>query len=118
MQRPLQTQGGVRRACTHQGAMQQLAEETQHVPIVLSGTLEVATAPAPAHEGGQCAPRPEAQPLPVPLVAYHEDGRLRCARWPGGQMEMRAVVPGIPRPENSPTGHIHSVASPFAARYS
>lgn len=102
MQCPLQPQGWVRRAGTHQSAAQQLPEETQHVPIVLSRALEVAAAPAPAYEGGQCAPRPEAQPLPVPLVAYHEDGCLGCARWPGGQMGMRAVVPGTPRPENSP----------------
>lgn len=98
----MQPQGWVRRAGTHQSAAQQLPEETQHVPIVLSRALEVAAAPAPAYEGGQCAPRSEAQPLPVSLVAYHEDGRLGCARWPGGQMGMRAVVPGSPRPENSP----------------
>ena len=30
-------------------------------------------------------------PLPVPLVAYHEDGCLRCACRPGDQMGMRAT---------------------------
>lgn len=112
MQRPLQAQGRVRGTRAHQSATQQLAEETQHVPVVLGGTLEVAAAPAPAHQGGQRAPRPEAQPLPVPLVAYHEDGRFRCACRPGGQMGMRAVVPDAdsPRPGNAPIprGYVHS----------
>lgn len=116
MQRPLQAQGWVRRTRANQSTAQQLAEETQHVPIILSRTLEVATAPAPAHQGGQCAPRPEAQPLPVPLVAYHEDGCLGCARRPVGQIGMRVPVPGALWLENSPNGHIHSGAS-FVARY-
>lgn len=116
MQRPLQAQGWVRGTCANQSTAQQLAEETQHVPIILSRTLEVATAPAPAHQGGQCAPRPEAQPLPVSLVAYHENGCLGCACRPVGQMGMRALVAGAPWLENSPDGHIHSEAS-FVARY-
>lgn len=49
MQRALQAQSRMRRACAHQSAAQQLAEETQHVPIVLGRALEVSTAPAPAH---------------------------------------------------------------------
>lgn len=116
MQRPLQAQGWVRRPRANQSTAQQLAEETQHVPIILSRTLEVATAPAPAHQGGQCAPRPKAQPLPVPLVAYHENGCLGCARRPVGQMGMRSLVPGAPWLENFPNGYIQSGAS-FVARY-
>ena len=104
VQRPLQAQGRVRGTRAYQSATQQFAEETEHVPVVLGGTLEVAAAPAPAHQGGQRAPGPETQPLPVPLVAYYEDGRLGCARRPGGQMGMRAAVPDTdsPRPENPP----------------
>ena len=104
VQRPLQAQGRVRGTRAYQRATQQFAEETEHVPVVLGGTLEVAAAPAPAHQGGQRAPGPETQPLPVPLVAYYEDGRLGCARRPGGQMGMRAAVPDTdsPRPENAP----------------
>lgn len=101
VQRPLQAQGRMRRARSHQSAAQQLAEKTQHVPVVLRGALEVAAAPAPAHQGGQRAPRPEAQPLPVPLVAYHEDGSLGCARRPVGQMGTRAAMPDTPRPETT-----------------
>lgn len=101
VQRPLQAQSWMRRACAHKRAAQQLAEESQHVPIVLGGALEVSAAPAPAHQGSQCAPRPEPQPLPVPLVAHHENGRFRCARWPGGQRRMKVAAPGTPMAEES-----------------